>query len=130
MLEDWCVRRCLKLHVVHVMSLPAVQLHLVVMDSVVYGSVKGVCGSNIASVVPIRAMASLSISPVDLLISVIFVWRVMAVFVRVMSRRLCRRVLVVMVPGVMLVASCVRDTVDCKSVASTSDAIRRVRSNR
>ena len=108
----------------------AVHIHMVVIGFVVYGSVKGVCGSNIASVVPTRTIASLSMSPVDLLMSVIFVWLVMAVFVRVMSRRICRSVLVVIVPVVIFVTSCVKDTGDCNNVSSTSDAIRRVRSNR
>ena len=44
---------------------------------------KGRCGSSMANVVPTRAVASLSMSPVDLVMSVIVVWDVMAVFVRV-----------------------------------------------
>ena len=83
MLEDWCVRRCLKLHFVQASFLSTVHVHLVVIGFVVYGSVKGVCGSTIDSVVPTRAIASLSMSPVDLLISVLVVWLVMAILVRV-----------------------------------------------
>ena len=82
-LEDWCVRRCLKLHLVHASVPSAVHIHMVVIGFVMYGSVKGVCGSNIASVLPTRAIASLSMSPVDLLISVLVVWLVMAILVRV-----------------------------------------------
>ena len=82
-LDDWCAMRCLKLHFVHVLLVSAVHTHFVVMGLVEYGSVNGVWGSNMASVVPTRAMASLSMSPVDLSMSAIVVWVVMAVFVRV-----------------------------------------------
>ena len=74
------MRRCLKLHLVHASISSAVHVHLVVIGFVVYGSVKGVCGSNIASVVPTRAIASLSMSPVDLLMSVLVVWPLMATY--------------------------------------------------
>ena len=83
MLEDWCEIRCLKLHVVHVSLASAVHVHFVVMGRVVYGSVNGVCGSMMARVVPTLAMASLSMSPVDVSISVIVVRLVMAVFVMI-----------------------------------------------
>ena len=83
MLEDWCVRRCFQLHLVQASFLSTVHVHMVVIGFVVYGSVKGVWGSNIASVVPTRAIASLSMSPVNLLISVLVVWLLMAVLVRV-----------------------------------------------
>ena len=53
------------------------------MGLVEYGSVNGVCDSSIASVVPTRVIANLSMSPVDLVMPVIVVWVVMAVFVRV-----------------------------------------------
>ena len=75
--------RCLKLHVAHVSSASAVHVHFVVMGWVVYGSVTGVCGSRMARVVPTLAMANLSMSPVDVSISVIVVRLVMAVFVRI-----------------------------------------------
>ena len=42
-----------------------VQFHCVVSWVVGYGSVKGVCGVIMDRVVPILAMASLSMSPVD-----------------------------------------------------------------
>ena len=51
------------------------------MGLVEYGSVKGVWGSNMVSVVPTRAMASMSMSPVDLVMSVMVVWVLIAVFV-------------------------------------------------
>ena len=73
--------RCLKLHFLHVLLISGVHTHLVVMGFVEYGSVNGVWGSSMANVVPTRAMASLSMSPVDLVMSVIVVWVVMAVFV-------------------------------------------------
>jgi len=75
--------RCLKLHFVHVSVVSDVHVHFVVMGLVEYGSVKGMWGSSMANVVPTRAMASLSMSPVDLVMSVIVVWVVMAVFVMV-----------------------------------------------
>ena len=73
--------RCLKLHFVHVLLALDAQAHFVVMGLVEYGSVKGVWGSSMASVVPTRAMASLSMSPVDLVMSVMVVWVLIAVFV-------------------------------------------------
>ena len=82
-LEDWCVRRCLKLHLVYASVSSAVHVHMVVIGFVVYGSVKGVCGSTIARVVPTRAIVSLSMSPVDFFMSVLVVWLLMAVLVRV-----------------------------------------------
>ena len=75
--------RCLKLYFVHVLHVSDVHAHFVVMGLVEYGSVNGVWGSSMVSVVPTRAMASLSMSPVDLVMSVIVVWVVMAVFVMV-----------------------------------------------
>ena len=51
------------------------------MGLVEYGSVNDVWGSSMASVVPNRAMASLSMSPVDLVMSVMVVWVLIAVFV-------------------------------------------------
>ena len=66
----------------HMLVCSDVHVHFVVIGCVEYGSVKGVCGPSMASVVPTRAMASLSISPVDLLMSTIAVWVEMAVFVR------------------------------------------------
>ena len=80
-LDDWCAMRCLKLHFVHVLLVSDVHAHVVVMGLVEYGSVNGVWGSSMASVVPTRAMASLSMSPVDLVMSVMVVWVLMAVFV-------------------------------------------------
>ena len=65
----------------HVLVVSDMHVHFVVIGCVEYGSVKGVCGSSMASVVPTRAMASLSMSPVDLVMSVMVVWVVMAVFV-------------------------------------------------
>ena len=56
-------------------------MHFVVMGFVEYGSVNGVWGSSMASVVPTCAMASLSMSPVDLVMSVMVVWVLIAVFV-------------------------------------------------
>ena len=50
----------------HVVVDSGEHVHDVTMGSVTYGSVNGVCGSRIASVVPTRAIASLSISAVDL----------------------------------------------------------------
>ena len=82
-LDDWCAMRCLKLHFVHVLLVSDAHTHFVVMRLVEYGSVNGVWGSSMASVVPTRAMASLSMSPVDLVMSTIVVWVVMAMFVRV-----------------------------------------------
>ena len=72
----------------HVLVLSDAHVHSVVIGCVVYGSVKGTCGSNMANVVPTRAMASLSMSPVDLLISVMVVWVLMAVFVVVSPCRI------------------------------------------
>ena len=67
----------------HVFLASDAQAHFVVIGLVEYGSVKGVWGSSMANVVPTRAMASLSMSPVDLVMSVMVVWVVMAMFVRV-----------------------------------------------
>ena len=103
---------------------------MVVIGFVVYGSVKGVCGSSIASVVPTRAIASFSMSPVDLLMSVLVVWLLMAVLVRVFSSRIWRSALMVIFSVVMLVARCVKAVGDCSKATLTSDAIRRVWSNR
>ena len=77
--------RCLKLHFLHVWVVSDVHVHFVVMGLVEYGSVNGVWGSSMASVVPTRAMASLSMSPVDLVMSVMVVWVLIAVFVVVSS---------------------------------------------
>ena len=107
-----------------------VHVHFVAMGLVEYGSVNGVWGSSMASVVPTRAMASLSMSPVDLSISAIAVWVVMAVFVRIFPCNICRSSLVVIVSFVMFVVRCVMDVGDWVSAASRSDAIWRVRSNR
>ena len=71
------------MHLLQVSFLSTVHVHMVVIGFVVYGSVNGVCGSNIASVVPTRAIASFNMSPVDLLMSVLVVWLLMAVLVRV-----------------------------------------------
>ena len=57
----------------HVLVGSAMHVHFVVIGCVEYGSVKGVCGSKMASVVPTCAMASLSMSPVDLSMSAIVV---------------------------------------------------------
>ena len=114
----------------HASAPSAVHMHMVVIGLVVYGSVKVVCGSNIASVVPTRAIASLSMSPVDLLMSVLVVWLLMAVLVSVFSSRIWRIVLIVIFSVVMLVTRCVKDVGDCINAASMSDAMRRVRSNR
>ena len=82
-LDDWCAMRCLKLHSIYVSVFSGIHVHFVVMGLVEYGSVNGVWGSSMASVVPTRTMAILNMSPVDLVMSVIVVWIVMAVFVRV-----------------------------------------------
>ena len=80
-LDDWCATRCLKLHFVHVLLVSDAHVHFVVMGLVEYGSVNGVWGFSMASVVPTHAMASLIMSPVNLLMSVMVVWVVMSVFV-------------------------------------------------
>ena len=129
MLDDWCDKRCLKLHFVHVLVVSDAHVHVVVMGLVEYGSVKGVCGSNMVSVVPTRAMASLSISPVDLSMSAIVVWVVMAVFVRMFPCSIRRSSFVVIVSFVMFVVRCIMEVGDWIRAASMSDAIRRVRSN-
>ena len=75
----------------------------VTIGVVTYGSVKGVWGSKMASVVPSRAIASLSISPVDFVMSAIFVVRAIAAFVSVCAVRTLRRFRVVVVFEVILV---------------------------
>ena len=121
--------RCLKLHFVHVSVVSDVHVHFVVMELVEYGSVKGVWGSSIDSVVPTRVMASLSMSPVDLSMSSIVVWVLMALFVRMFPYSIRRGSLVVIVSFVIFVARCVMDAGDWVRDASMSDAMRRVRSN-
>ena len=121
--------RCLKLHFVHVLLVSDVHAHFVTMGLVEYGSVNGVCGSSMASVVPTRAMASLSMSPVDLSMSTIAVWVVMAVFVRMFPCSIQRSSLVVIVSFAMFVVRCVMDVGDWIRAASMSDAIWRVRLN-
>ena len=113
----------------HVLVGSAMHVHFVVIGCVEYGSVKGICSSSMASVVPTRAMASLSMSSVDLSISTIAVWVVMAVFVRISPYNICRSSLVVIVSFVMFVVRCVMDVGDWIRAASMSDAIWRVRSN-
>ena len=113
----------------HTLVGSAMHVHFVVIGCVEYGSVKGVCGSSMANVVPTRAMASLSMSPVDLSISAIAVWVMMAVFVRMFPCSIQRRSLVVIVSFVMFVVRCVMDVGDWIRAASMSDAIWRVRSN-
>ena len=104
-------------------------LYFVIMGLVKYGSVNGVWGSSMASVVPTRAMASLSMSPVDIVMSVMVVWVLIAVFVVVSPCSIWRSSLVVSLSFVMCVVRYVMDAGDWVRDASMSDVIRRVRSN-
>ena len=89
----------------------------------------GVCGSRIASVVPSRAIASLSMSLVNLVMSCIVVLRVIAAFVMVCVVSEVRRFWVVRVLGVGIDAMWSMASGDCRSVSSISDVMHRVRVN-
>ena len=89
----------------------------------------GVCGSRMASVVPNLAIASLSMSPVDFVMSSIVVVRAIAVLVSVCVVRMLRRCRSVVVFELVLVARWVKAAGDWSNVASRSDVMRSVRSN-
>ena len=89
----------------------------------------GVCGSRIVSVVPSRAIVSLSILPVDLVMSCIVVVRVIATFVMMYVVSAVRRFWVVRVLGVGIDAMWSMALGDCRSVSSMSDVMHRVRVN-
>ena len=130
MLDDWCRMRWWRLHCGHVEVPVGLHVHCVVSVVVGYGSVKGVCGFVTDRVVPILAMASLSMSPVDFPMSRILVTLVMAVLVRLFAWSIFSRLSRVGVVAVRAVVRCFIAVGDDARAASTFAAMRSVREKR
>ena len=88
--EDWCLSRCRKLQRMHESSSALTQLHGVVIRGGTVGSVRGVCGAMMASVVPILVMARLSISHDEVPVGLVVVALAMEAKVAGWSRRMWR----------------------------------------
>ena len=119
-----------RLHCRHVENLVGLHVHCVVSVVVGYGSVKGVCGFVTDRVVPILAMAILSMSPVYFLMSRILVTLVMAELVRLFAWSVFSRFSRVGVVPVRAAVRCFIAVSDDARSASTLAAMRSVREKR